>query len=140
MPVRQIVWLLRYPSPRGQANRMLYEMTQEHDLLKQVRRLILMSLDTQTITAVQASERLNIPVRSLHRHLSGSGSSFKILREEVVIKAAEEALRETDLSIATIASELNYSEASAFDRMFKRLKGTTPREYRKKAKLRDRII
>ncbi|CAN0580228.1 unnamed protein product, partial [Ectocarpus sp. 12 AP-2014] len=74
--------------------------------------------------------RLNVSVRSLHRLLQQQGTSFKLLREQLVIGLAVDALINTDLSIKSIASNLNYSETSAFDRMFKRMKGVSPKQYR----------
>ena len=98
---------------------------------RQVRDLILQSIDEKTITSQQAATKLNVPVRSLHRLLRKQGTSFKLLREQLVNELAEDALINTDLSIKAIASKLNYSETSPFDRMFKRMNGVSPTQYRR---------
>lgn len=116
-----------------QANQLLDDIRDDQDILEKIRLLILASLDRETINTTQAAERLNMSVRSLHRHLRQRDTSFKQLREEVIIKLAKEALLDTNLSITAIASRLNYSETSAFDRLFKRATGITPRQYRQKS-------
>ncbi|WP_121329828.1 MULTISPECIES: helix-turn-helix domain-containing protein [unclassified Flavobacterium] len=42
-------------------------------------------------------------------------------------------LIETDLGISEIAYECGYKTASNFNKLFKKLIGTTPKEYRKNA-------
>lgn len=73
---------------------------------------------------------LNCTGRTLERHLAREKTSYKRLREQVMLEIACEALSCTNASIETIASRLGYSESSAFVRAFKRLTGTTPMRFR----------
>ncbi len=113
-------------------NQISGQISNTRDLTERVRLLILTSLGTETLTTQRAADQLNLSVRSLHRQLGQQDTSFKKLREEVIMKVAKEALLDSDCSITEIAARLNYSETSAFDRIFKRLTGSTPRQYRVK--------
>lgn len=115
-----------------QADQLFDQIGDTRNLSERVRLLILTSLGTETLTTERAAEQLNMSVRSLHRQLTQQQTSFKKLREEVIIKVAKEALLDSDCSITEIAERLNYSETSAFDRLFKRLTGSSPRQYRVK--------
>lgn len=52
---------------------------------------------------------------------------------EIRVANACKYLIETDLGISEIAYECGYKTASNFNKLFKKLTGTTPKEYRKKA-------
>lgn len=52
---------------------------------------------------------------------------------EIRVSNACKYLIETDLGISEIAYECGYKTASNFNKLFKKLMGTTPKEYRKKA-------
>ena len=61
-------------------------------------------------------------------------TSFRELRDDTILQVAKEALLDTDASITYIALKLGYSEASAFVRVFKRLAGASPLQFRKQAR------
>lgn len=115
-----------------QANQLLANVRGEHGVVEKLRLLMFESLGTEALDSKRAAERLNMSVRTLYRHLDKEKTCFKRLREEVLVKVAKEALCGTRLSISEIAAQLNYSETSAFDRLFKRLTGMSPRHYRQK--------
>lgn len=56
------------------------------------------------------------------------------LIQKIRLEAAVERLRETDESIATIASRCGYSDQSAFTRKFRETVGLSPSEYRRSAR------
>jgi two-component system response regulator YesN len=64
----------------------------------------------------------------LFRKETGLSLSEYILQERM--KKAAQLLQETDLTVSQIASELGYGNFSYFSRMFKRVHGLTPVEYR----------
>ncbi len=68
--------------------------------------------------------------RTLHRHLEEEGVTFLDLRDEVRLTLAENLLRNRNLLIKDIASELCYSSSTSFISAFKRWKGTTPHIFR----------
>jgi len=74
---------------------------------------------------------LHITTRTLNRHFQQHGTTYKKLREEVIVELAKESLANTDASIIAIAGKLGYAETSAFVRAFKSMTGTKPAAYRK---------
>ena len=59
--------------------------------------------------------------------------SFVEYLNEVRISSACKFLIETDMGISEIAYECGYKTASNFNRIFKKLNGVTPKEYKKNA-------
>lgn len=77
------------------------------------------------------SEIIGVPVRSLQRMLSREETSFTEVVERWRFKSAIKYLSETDLRIKEISSILKYSNASNFERAFRRWTNVTPEQYRK---------
>lgn len=71
-----------------------------------------------------------ISKRTLARRLEAENSSFRALRDEILMSLATDYLRDTNLSVEAIAGLLNYHDSSSFRRAFKRWQGLTPREFR----------
>ncbi|WP_175481894.1 AraC family transcriptional regulator [Marinobacter zhejiangensis] len=78
----------------------------------------------------ETARRLNMTERSLSRHLKGEGSSYRALRNRLVLERAQFYLRHTDLSVDAIAGQLGYQDYSSFRRVFKKWIGCTPTTYR----------
>ncbi|MBR9913008.1 MAG: AraC family transcriptional regulator [Gammaproteobacteria bacterium] len=79
--------------------------------------------------------RLNfISKRTLARRLQAEGSTFRDLRDELLMTLATDYLRDTNLSVESIASLLNYHDSSSFRRAFKRWTQQTPQQFRSKLK------
>jgi AraC-like DNA-binding protein len=68
--------------------------------------------------------------RTLNRRLRALGTSFKELIEEARYDVARQLLRDTSLPIADVAASLDYSDAAAFTRAFKRWSGVSPGTWR----------
>lgn len=60
-------------------------------------------------------------------------SSPKSLIDKQVVKAIKNYLISTDLSIKSIAVQLHFKDASYMCRLFRRIEGTSPREFRNKS-------
>lgn len=114
-----------------QANQLLSELEKSGDFLEHIRFLIATNLGSETFGAETLAEHLNMTSRTLHRRLEELGTTFNKLRLEHMMIAARKALQESDASIADIAQQLGYSESSAFVRVFKRLQGVSPLQFRK---------
>jgi AraC-like DNA-binding protein len=103
-----------------------------HDSLTvRVRLLISSSRGNASMTSDDIAKALGMSRRTLHRRLRTSGTTYNKLREDIVLELAKASLTDSSAPITTIALELGYSDASAFNRLFKRLTGTTPLQYRK---------
>jgi AraC-like DNA-binding protein len=99
-----------------------------------VQRLIL-SHPPGSITEDAAAEALFISKRTLARYLKQEGSSFRLVRDEVMSQQAAAYLKEGKLSVDAIATLLNYSDSANFRRAFKRWFGTSPNDYRQQIML-----
>lgn len=77
-----------------------------------------------------AAEISGTSVRTLQRNLAQSNITYSKLVEHVRFEAAVEMLGKPDSKIIDIAYALGYQDPSHFSRAFRRLAGTSPREYR----------
>ncbi|WDE04143.1 helix-turn-helix domain-containing protein [Thalassomonas viridans] len=73
--------------------------------------------------------QLGMQKRTLQRHLSGQGTSFRDLKEEAARVYAIKVLSREKPDIEKLAFDLGYSEVSAFYRAFKTWFGVTPKQY-----------
>lgn len=121
------------------ADAQLQKWRAKEDLVEQARFLITTSLETEDAGAEPLAKMLHMTTRTLNRHLRQHGTTYKKLREEVIVELAKQSLANTDASITVIGGKLGYTEASAFVRAFKRMAGTTPVAYRKKARQNQAI-
>ena len=72
------------------------------------------------------AEELCMTSRTLRRHLADQGTSFRALRDEVLMTLAEELIGTARMKLAEVAERLGYSDAAAFSHAFKRWRGVTP--------------
>lgn len=79
-----------------------------------------------------AAQQLRMSEAILRRRLRSEGSSFAALKDAAAEVAALRLLSGGAKTIAEVASELGYSEPSAFYRAFRKWKGTSPAAYRAK--------
>lgn len=78
----------------------------------------------------QVAERLGMSSRTLHRLLEAEGLSFTPMSNAAREQLARAALRDTDDTLAEIATYLGFADESSFSRAFKRWTGVTPGEFR----------
>ncbi|SMX38767.1 AraC-like transcriptional regulator QhpR [Maliponia aquimaris] len=98
-----------------------------------VRREILRNLGQVAVDQTAIAQRLGMSRRSLRRHLADEGTSFADILGDCRDGQARILLRDTRLTIPEIADRLDYSEASGFERAFRRRTGQTPSAFRKSA-------
>jgi len=72
------------------------------------------------------SAELCMTSRTLRRHLADENTSFRALRDEVLMTLAEELIGTAHMKLAEVAERLGYSDAAAFSHAFKRWRGVTP--------------
>ncbi|MBJ7308756.1 helix-turn-helix transcriptional regulator [Rugamonas sp. CCM 8940] len=73
---------------------------------------------------------LNSSGRTLRRHLSQHGWSYRALLDDIRKHLAQDYLRDPRLALPEVALLLGYSEQSAFNRAFLRWFNLTPRHWR----------
>jgi len=77
----------------------------------------------------KVAEQLELSGRHLNRKLADEGTSFKLLREQVLHAMAEQLLRESS-RLGDVAERLGFSDESAFAKAFRRWSGMTPGQFR----------
>lgn len=79
----------------------------------------------------EMASRLRIPPATLRRRLGAAGQSYGSIKDEIRNALAQQMLRETRQDVAGIATELGYSEPSAFHRAFRKWTGQSPGNFRR---------
>ena len=85
-----------------------------------------------SIDAIAAE--MNMSVRSLRRHLSADGTSFRQLLQAHRRTAVEAILRSDGARLSDLASRVSYSDSAVLSRAFKSWTGLSPRSYAKSRK------
>ena len=78
------------------------------------------------------AQHLSMSPKNLQLKLKKENTSFSSILEKIREELAIKHLIQNEFSITDIAFFLGFSETSAFSRTFKRWKGISPREFRKK--------
>lgn len=81
-------------------------------------------------TLGELAAAVNLSERSLRRHLAEAGSGYRRLIEEHSAERAAALLRAGDRSVADVADQLGFSDASNFSKAFKRWYGVSPDRFR----------
>ncbi|WP_299772490.1 AraC family transcriptional regulator [uncultured Pseudoteredinibacter sp.] len=110
----------------------------EHELVRTLRRFIEQNLELGEADVNAAADYLHVSVRTLQRRLANAGTSFHVILDGVRRRLAVSYLRATDVSVTEIAHLLGFTEASTFDRAFKRWMGQPPGEFRREYR-QDRL-
>lgn len=92
----------------------------------------MLSRGEATLAALAQARALS--KRTLSRRLHEQGASFRQLKQDARMDKACQLLRDTENTIADIASSLGYAGASPFTRAFRRWAGVTPSAWRLKHK------
>ena len=80
-----------------------------------------------------AADLMGISERTLMRRLASKGMRYSVLVDEVRFRLAEQLLAETDLRVGDVAHAIGFANQSNFTRMFRRVGGVSPREFRNAA-------
>jgi AraC-like DNA-binding protein len=78
-----------------------------------------------------AAGALHISAATLQRYLAKEGTSFQTLKDELRRDIAILRLNTSTVPLSTVASELGFADAAAFQRAFKGWTGTAPGIYRR---------
>ena len=78
----------------------------------------------------QVAKKVGIPQRTLERHLSAAGTSYRQLVNEVRFDLVTKLLEDPEVPIASIAPKAGFAGHSSFSRAFNAWTGMTPSQYR----------
>ena len=100
------------------------------DLVGQLRCVLRTLLITHRSSLDQVAQLFLMHRRTLNRRLEKQNYTFQRLVNEVRYEIARQLLDNTHLDMSQIAATLDYADASAFTRAFRRWSGTTPTAWR----------
>ena len=106
------------------------EARHREEFPEQVRSVLRTALLTGHAGADQVAALFSMHSRTLSRRLDAFGTSFRELVDEGRFEIARRLLESTALEVSEIATSLDYADASAFTRAFRRWSGTTPAAWR----------
>ncbi|HZP87282.1 MAG TPA: AraC family transcriptional regulator ligand-binding domain-containing protein [Burkholderiales bacterium] len=109
---------------------LIRRMTSNSTVVERVREAIGEALLTGSAKEAVVAQRLAMTVRTMHRHLAQTGTSFRKMRDELLRQRAEALLREHRVPIGEVSYLLGYAEPSNFHRAFRRWTGLTPAQWR----------
>lgn len=78
-----------------------------------------------------AASLMDTSVRTLARRLADCGTTYRSVVDRVRFKAAKELLRDTDQRVTDVAIAVGFDDSANFARMFRRIGGLSPREFRR---------
>jgi len=102
----------------------------EMDIVATLKAMLAAYLDGHIPTVAEAAEIVGTSVRSLQRDLSFADLTYSRLIDQVRFEEGARMLRQTDAKITDVAYAVG-SDPAHFARMFCRIAGITPREFRK---------
>jgi AraC-like DNA-binding protein len=116
-------------------NSMTVESKQFNDLVEQVRIALRMMIPTGRASELLVADLLGVPSRTLRRQLVARGSSFRKIAKETRYEISRQLLTDTRMAIVEVAAVLEYADASAFTRAFRRWTQMSPAAWRARASI-----
>jgi len=110
------------------------EAVDVEDLAERVRRALRTMLVTGRGAEEHVAELFAIHPRTLHRRLRIQGTSLRTLVEEGRCEIACQLLRDTNINVGEIANILDYADAAALTRAFRRWMNCPPAAWRAKVR------
>jgi AraC-like DNA-binding protein len=100
------------------------------DFPEHVRAVLRTALLTGHARSDHVAALFSMHARTLNRRLDAYGTGFQQLLDESRFEIARQMLEDSAMEVSQIASMLDYADASAFTRAFRRWSGTTPARWR----------
>ena len=95
-----------------------------------IRKQLLSIAPAEWLELGELSAQLNISEATIQRRLKNEGSSYQQLKNDIRRDMAIELLGKTTHTLQDISELLNFQDASAFHRAFKKWTGVSPGAYR----------
>ena len=108
------------------------EALDESNLVARTRKILLDHLGSGTPQLKMVASLFNITERQLQRKLKEQGTTFGELLDEVRLDLALRYLQDPRMTMVDIALSLGFSDQSNFVKAFKRWRGETPGQYRRR--------
>ena len=78
-----------------------------------------------------AASLMDTSERTLERRLSEAGLTYRAVIDELRFDEAKKLLKQTDAQVIDVAAAVGFEDPANFTRMFRRIGGLSPREFRK---------
>jgi AraC-like DNA-binding protein len=91
---------------------------------------LLLSKTPGTVTETEVARAMFVSKRTLARRLEREGDSYRAIRERLLSELAARHLRESTLTVESVATLLGYNDTAAFRKAFYRWYGQAPSEFR----------
>ena len=91
---------------------------------------LLLSKTPGTVTETEVARAMFVSKRTLARRLEKEGDSYRAIRERLLSELAARHLRESGLTVESVATLLGYNDAAAFRKAFYRWYGQAPSKFR----------
>ena len=88
-------------------------------------------------SALEAAKSFNMSLSAFKKRLHAENSCYQLICDEVRYRRCRELMQEDSLAIKEIAFELGFTNASAFNRAFKRWSGECPSYFKKHSHTRN---
>lgn len=108
----------------------LLERRVERSVIVRVSHIVGRKLADGVPTLAEVADAMHMSERTLQRRCREEGVDFLHLVDDIRRNTAIDHLKNSEKNLTDIASELGYSQLSAFSRAFRRWTGLTPMEYR----------
>ena len=119
----------RYDSEEGGEDSLF--LTKRFDYIDTLCALLKPYLSEGYPSASLAASLIDTSVRTLARRLSASGLTYRAVVDEVRFDEAKKLLENTSAQIIDVADAVGFEDPAHFARMFRRVGGLSPREFRK---------
>jgi AraC-like DNA-binding protein len=108
-------------------------LTKEFDFVDTLGALLEPHLEEGYPSERLAASLLDTSIRTLARKLSDSGVSYQTVVDRLRFRVAREHLLNPDMRIIDVASAVGFCDPANFTRMFRRIAGLSPRQFRRDA-------
>jgi AraC-like DNA-binding protein len=105
-------------------------LTENFDYVDTLRALLKPFLSSDCLSAPLAASLMDTSVSTLYRRLSAAGTTYHGVVDELRFDASKELLQNTSIKIIDVAGAVGFDDAANFARMFRRISGLSPREFR----------
>jgi AraC-like DNA-binding protein len=119
---------------QGACRRILGPVPKKQDLVRDVRELIVDRLAKGGASFDDIARELGMSDKTLERRLAERDTSFSKLLDDIRCDLAKRYLVDTDSHLGQLAYLLGYSEPAVLVRAFRRWTGTTPMQFRDRAR------
>ena len=87
-----------------------------------------------SVNEEDVARSLFVSKRTLARRLQREGSGYRQIRDQILATMSSHHLRDSGLSVESIAALLGYHDSANFRRAFRRWHGVSPQEFRQQSK------